>query len=168
MRMLFVTICSSCVCALASAQSTDAGAQMEETFEMVRDFMATERDLTIEEELRFTNAEGDGFWPIYEDYRAEIEAILDRSAKLIADYAANYEDLTEPLALDLIDEYFAIETDRLEVRQRYVASFLQVLPAQKLARFYQIENKIDAVAQLPLVRAIPLIEASSTVRRGQR
>ena len=40
---------------------------MEETFEVVRSFMENERETMIEEELRLTDAEAGGFWPIYYD-----------------------------------------------------------------------------------------------------
>ena len=168
MRMLFVAICGSLVYGLATAQTNSDATEMEETFAMVREFMTTERELTIGEELRLSDDESDGFWPVYEEYRAEIDQIQDRNAQLIADYAANFDNLTETAATDLIDDYFAIQNAMLDTRQKYVAVFLEVLSPQKLARFYQIENKIDAVAQLPLVRDIPLIDVPGTVRREPR
>ena len=86
----------------------------------------------------------------------------------MAGYAANYLNLSEDMADTMIDEYFAIQMGLLEVRQEYVGHFRGVLPAQKLARFYQIENKIDAVAQLLLMKDIPLVELAGTERRGRR
>ena len=67
MRMLIVTICALLGTGLATAQTGDDGAAMEEAFEMARLFMALERELVIEEELRFSAAEEEGFWPIYEN-----------------------------------------------------------------------------------------------------
>ena len=116
----------------------------------------------------FSEAEKEGFWPIYEDYRADIEIVQDQYAELVAGYAANYLNLSEDAADTMINEYFAIQMGLLEVRQGYVGRFRGVLSAQKLARFYQIENKIDAVAQLILMKDIPLVELVETARRGQR
>ena len=168
MRMLIVTICALLGSGLATAQTGGDGAAMEEAFEMARIFMTTERDLMIEEELQFSAAEEDGFWPIYEDYRADIEIVQDQYAELVAGYAANYLNLSEDAADTMINEYFAIQIRLLEVRQGYAGRFRGVLSAQKLARFYQIENKIDAVAQLILMKDIPLVEIAETVRGGQR
>jgi hypothetical protein len=42
------------------------------------------------------------------------------------------------------------------------------LSIQKLARFYQIENRIDNVAELMLMREIPLADVPGPVQRGQR
>ncbi len=168
MRMLIVTICALLGSGLATAQTGGDSAAMEEAFEMARLFMTTERDLVIEEELRFSAAEEEGFWPIYEDYRADIEVVQDQYAELVAGYAANYLNLSEDAADTMIGEYFAIQIRLLEVRQGYVGRFRGVLSAQKLARFYQIENKIDAVAQLILMKDIPLVELADTARRGRR
>ena len=167
MRKLFLVICALSGIGIASAQTGD-DVDLEGTFEMVRGFMAAERELMIEEELRLSNEEEQEFWPIYEDYRADTEVVQDRYAKLVADYAANYLDLSEDMADDMIDEYFGIQTAFLEIRQRYVRRFRTVLPAQKLARFIQIENKIDAVAQLPLMRDVPLTDVVGPVQRGRR
>ena len=52
MRMLIVTICPLLGSELATAQTGDDDAAMEEAFEMARIFMAVERELAIEEELR--------------------------------------------------------------------------------------------------------------------
>ena len=168
MRMLIVTICALMGNGLATAQTGGDGAAMEEAFAMARIFMTTERDLVLEEELQFSAAEKEGFWPIYEDYRADIEIVQDQYAELVAGYAANYLNLSENAADTMINEYFTIEIRLLEVRQGYVGRFRGVLSAQKLARFYQIENKIDAVAQLILMKDIPLVELVETARRGQR
>ena len=56
----------------------------------------------------------------------------------------------------MLDEYLDIEDDLLRARTRYVRRFDNVLPPVKLLRFYQIENKLDAVYRLNLADQIPL------------
>ncbi len=158
MRKLLVTIWVALGCGVSVAQDAEGEADMEATYEMVRGFMSVERETMIAEELRLSEAERDGFWPLYDEYRGEIEDIQDRYATLIADYAANYGALSDDLAEHLIDEYFAVKRDTLDVRQDYVDRFTDILSIQKLARFYQIENRIDNVADLVLMRQIPLTD----------
>ena len=147
----------------AAAQDSD----MEATFEMVRSFMEVEREVMIEEELRLTDEEAEGFWPIYEAYRAEIDVLQDRYAGMIEEYANNYDALSEASAQRIVDEYFEIENELLAVREAYVDRFTEVLTIQKLARFYQMENRIDNVADLALMREIPLIDVPGRVTRGR-
>ncbi len=149
---------------VAAAQDGD----MEATFEMVRSFMENERETMIEEELRLTDTEAEGFWPIYEAYRAEIDVLQDRYAGVIAEYAENYGALSEETAQQIIDDYFEIENGLLAVREAYVDRFTDVLSIQKLARFYQMENRIDNIADLALMREIPLTDVPGQVERGRR
>ena len=46
--------------------------------------------------------------------------------------------------------------DMLKLKKDYLGKFKKVLPAQKVMRFYQIENKIDAIVEYELVDKIPL------------
>ena len=149
---------------IAAAQDAD----MEATFEMVRGFMENERETMIEEELRLTDAEAEGFWPIYEAYRAEIDVLQSRYADLISEYAENYDALSDETAQHIVDEYFEIENGLLAVREAYVERFTEILSIQKTTRFYQIENRIDNVADLALMREIPLIDVPGRVQRSRR
>ncbi len=168
MRMSLITIWVALGCGISAAQEIESDASMEATYEMLRGFMSAERETMIAEELRLSAAERDGFWPLYDAYRTEIEEIQDRYAALIADYAANYGALSDELAEHLIGEYFAVKRDTLDVREDYVNRFTDVLSIQKLARFYQIENRIDNVADLMLMRQIPLTDVAGPVQRGRR
>jgi Spy/CpxP family protein refolding chaperone len=160
MRVLFVLTCLSLAASFASAQAPATDSDMEKAFAMARGFMVEERDLMLAEELELTPAQERAFRPIYQAYRADIERVQDRSARLIAEYAAHYQDLSDEMANALVDDYFSIQLDMLATRQRHLTDFRKVLPAQTVARFYQIENKIDAVALVLLTREIPLVGAT--------
>ena len=53
------------------------------------------------------------------------------------------------------------ERDRTALRRKYVDQFAEVLPGRKVARFYQIENKVDAVIRYDLAATIPVVETGS-------
>jgi hypothetical protein len=168
MKILLVLVWAALGCGVSIAQDAAGEADMAATYEMLRGFMSVERETMIAEELRLSEEERDGFWPLYDEYRAEVEEIQDRYADLIADYAASYGALDDDLAERMIEEYFEVKRDTLDVRQGYIDRFTDELSIQKLARFYQIENRIDNVADLALMRQIPLTDVPSPVQRGQR
>ena len=155
MRLLICLFCSIVYVPMVAAQSASDDS-LDETYAMVVEFMDAERDMVLEAELDLSRRQGNRFWPIYEEYRADIAAIQERYAELVSVFAENYSDLSDELARELIGDYLAIESDLIEVRQRYVPQFLGAIPAAKLARFYQVENKIDTVAGLELALQIPL------------
>ena len=68
--------------------------------------------------------------------------------------------MTDSDAKKLLDEYLTIEGLRLKVRQAYLSKFRKVLPEKKVARYYQIENKILAVLTYELAKQIPLVNVS--------
>jgi hypothetical protein len=46
----------------------------------------------------------------------------------------------------------------LKIKQKYLQDFREALPARKAARFYQLENKMDAELKSQLALIIPLID----------
>ena len=117
-----------------------------------------ERTKLVAANLPLTDEEGAKFWPIYNDYRAEVSKLDDRSLALIKDYAANYKNMTDEKAKDLLKQQMDIEKDRLNLRNSYLGKFEKVLPQKKVARYYQIERKLDASVQYEAAKAIPLVK----------
>jgi hypothetical protein len=79
---------------------------------------------------------------------------------LIADFADAYGKMTNDNARNLLDELLAIESIGVMLRQAYLSEFRKVLPEVKVARYYQIENKIQAVLMYELARNIPLVKTT--------
>ena len=141
----------------AEAQVNPEFANINDAIEMIRDTVQLERKDIIAEELALTGEESTAFWPVYDAYVAEREVVNDRLVKLITDYAANYLNMSDEMATSLIDDYFDVEAERLKVRRKYVREFDDVLPPKKLARFVQIENKLDTIVQVDIASEIPLL-----------
>jgi len=55
-------------------------------------------------------------------------------------------------------ESLGIEQQKLSIRQRYVQQLTIVLPGRKVARFVQVERRLDAVTVLNVTQAISLVE----------
>jgi hypothetical protein len=148
---------------LAFAMSASAVlAQVSETdqLQQLRADIAANRQAVVAANLGLTDAEGQAFWPLYREYRHTMAGVTDRLQKLIQDYARIYESPTTEQATAMVDEMIAIQQQELKVRTSYLPKFRKVLPEIKVARFLQIENKIDAIIKLQLADAIPLIGTS--------
>ena len=57
----------------------------------------------------------------------------------------------------LIDEAVAIEQAEAQLKKAYVPKLSKVLPAKKVARYLQVENKIRAVVKYDLAAVVPLV-----------
>jgi hypothetical protein len=77
---------------------------------------------------------------------------------LIQDFAKEYQAMTDDAAKKLVGEYLAIEGDRVKLKQSYLPKLRQALPEKKVARYLQIENKIEAVIRYELAEKIPLVK----------
>ena len=129
-----------------------------DTMQTVLEKVKADKKLLVAENMQLTEAEAKAFWPVYERYQAELFLIRTRTIKLITDYAAAYGTMTNPTAKKLLDESITIEALRLKLNRAYLAEFRKVLPDVKVARYYQIENKINAVLYYEFAANIPLVK----------
>ena len=129
--------------------------------DVLLDAIRANRKALVAVNLKLTDAEAAKFWPVYDRYQKDLNAIGDRLLGVIQDYGAHFRDLADDKAMKLVDDYLAIEADRVKVRRSYVEEFAKSLPGRKVARFYQIENKIDAVMRYNIASTIPVIEEES-------
>jgi hypothetical protein len=132
--------------------------QQADTMQMVRDKIRADKKLLIGENLPLTSAEAKAFWPVYDRYQRELSALNDRMIKLIKEYANNYQTMSDQTAKKLMDEYLAIDAARQKIRQAYVPRFRKVLRERQVARYYQLENKIQAAVSYDLAAEIPLVK----------
>jgi hypothetical protein len=129
-----------------------------DTNQLVKEKVQADKKLLIAENMKLTETEAKAFWPVYESYQKDIGKIVERSKKLIEDYAKNYEAMTDATAKKLTDDMISIENDRLKLKKDYLPKFRKVLSDKKVARYYQLENKIFAVVSYELAKVIPLVK----------
>ena len=75
---------------------------------------------------------------------------------LLTTYADNYPNMTDKVADKLLTEFVRIEQERARLKAHYLPKFKKVLPSKKVARFYQIENKLDTTILAELAQVVPL------------
>lgn len=129
-----------------------------DNMELVKQKIRTDKKLFVAENMQLTEAQAKDFWPVYESYQAEQEKLIVRSVKMIENFAMNHETMSDDTAKKLLGEWFAIDADKLKLRQAYLPKFRKVLPEIKVARYFQIENKINAINNFALAAKIPLFK----------
>ena len=143
--------------AAAPAPSADAvSGDILDEIALTRSALQTRRQAIVTAAMDLTAAESQAFWPVYRDYRTDMAKVDDRLVDLILVYAANYDSLSDEMAGTILKDYLDIERARLDVKSRYVPRFQGVLPARKVTRFFQVDNKLDKRLQADLAAEIPL------------
>jgi hypothetical protein len=146
--------------ALAVAFAPRAGTQTVDQWTGIQQLQAdlkSDRQAVVAANLPLSEDEARAFWPVYKEYRGEVEQLGDRLGSLIVAYAENLPTMTDTKAEAFFEESLAIDRDRLAVREKYVPKMRTVLPATKAVRFFQIENKLDAIVNVALASEIPLV-----------
>ena len=143
----------SFVAGVAGAQDKPA-----DTMEIFREKARADKKLVVATTLDLTEGEAKAFWPVYNAYQSEMITYYDRVAKLIDTFAKAYSSMTDETATKLLGEFLALETDHVAILKSYAPKFRRVLPPVKVARLYQVENKMRALVNYELAREIPLIK----------
>ena len=138
--------------------SAPAAAQVRSEIELTRQQIQTERQALVTAGMELTDEQAAKFWPVYREYRAELAPIGDRQVELIMGYADRFGSVDDEYAQKMLDEHLNIQQAKLEIQRKFVPRFLSVLPAVKVARFYQLENKLDAVVSYDLAMSIPVLQ----------
>jgi hypothetical protein len=138
--------------------STAATAQsaLDEQIALVRQSAHTDRKVMIMGNVHFTVDEGENFWPAWESYRADMANNGDRRLSIIKDFAANYEQLSDQKASELLTDSFSIHMQGTTIKQGFAQKISAFMPAKKVLRIMQIENKVDAAIDMQLASEIPL------------
>jgi hypothetical protein len=129
-----------------------------DNMDLVKEKIRTDKKLFIATNMQLTESEAKAFWPVYETYQAELGKLRGREIKLIEEFAANYETMSDDVAKNLLDDSLAIDSDHQKLRQSYLLKIRGVLPDKKVARYYQLESKIDAVLEYEMAKRIPLVQ----------
>jgi len=117
-----------------------------------------DKKLLVAANMELSESEAKAFWPLYQNYQDELFLLRVRTGRLIKDYSESYKDMKDEKAKALLDESITIESLGLKLRQTYLPKFREVLPEKKVARYYQVENKIQATLNYELAKEIPLVQ----------
>jgi hypothetical protein len=133
--------------------------KQSDNMKILIDKLKADKKLIVAENMELTESEAKDFWPVYDAYQTDLNAINQRIINLITSYAGQYPltDITEEKALNLITELTAIEQTEGGLQSAYVPKLRKVLPLKKVARYLQIENKIRAAVKYELAAGIPMI-----------
>ena len=140
------------------AAPSRAGESANASLDILRDTIRANKKALVAANLTLTDAEAAQFWPIYDRYQKDLAGVSDRLVKVVEDYTANFRNLADDKAMQLVGDFLSAEEDRAKLRRSYLPEIAKALPGRKVARFYQIENKTDAVLRYDLAATIPVVE----------
>jgi hypothetical protein len=160
-----MALVSTPIFAQAAQSSTAAGAtptaSLDQDIKMLRADVQSSRKAITAANMNLTADEATKFWPIYDQYAAEVAKIGDARVALIKEYAANYDTMTDDQANHFIEQASAIDQQFTAARSKYVPMFEKAISAKKTALWYQIDRRLDLLINLQLAGNIPVVDTTN-------
>ena len=126
--------------------------------DIVRNQIQADKKSFVAQNMQLTQAEAGAFWPVYDALQKELGALGDRVQSDIEQYAANYNSLSDAQAKSITQDVLAAQFQRAQLLVSYIPKFEAVLPEKKVSRYYQLENKANAIVMFDLMKQIPLVK----------
>ena len=139
------------------AAASDDDAAVRAMVATERSAIQADRQAIVAENLPLTDAQAQAFWPLYREYRGEMEKLGDRIEALVIQYSKSVDTMTDAQATTMLDEFVSIQSDEAKIKSKWVGKFRKVLPSMLVTRFYQIENKLDTTLRFAAAVDIPLV-----------
>jgi hypothetical protein len=131
----------------------------DQDIELLRKDIRSKKKQLIAANLTLTDAQATKFWPVYDQYTAELVKINNHKYALLKQYADTFGTVTDEQAVGLIKGALSVEEQVAQLRIRYVPIFLQVLPGKQTMNFFQLDRRIQSMIDLQLMSQIPLVQA---------
>jgi hypothetical protein len=147
----------SMVCG-APAQESNPHVISSQDLDLLRKDIRSKKKQLVAANLKLTETEATKFWPIYDQYMAELIKINDKKFALVQDYADNWGKMTNEQSLLFIRQW--LDTDILvtQLRQKYVPIVSQVLDGRKSATFFQLDRRMSMMIDLQVSSQMPLVQ----------
>ncbi|HYN40833.1 MAG TPA: hypothetical protein VE129_03575 [Thermoanaerobaculia bacterium] len=134
--------------------SDDAAALVAQT----RADIQKDRNAIVGAAMDLTDAQAGPFWDLYSQYRAARKPAADRLAALLIEYAKTIDTMTDAQAAKLLTEMLSIQKQEASTKADWAAKFQAKLPGKVVARFFQVDNKLDAIIMFQLAAEVPLVQ----------
>ena len=140
----------------ALAQAPREGSGASNYLELLRSDLRREKANVVAAGMELSPGEETSFWRVYRDYEADVTRVGDGRFALLKEFAASYQAMTDEKAAELMQRAFALDRERVELKERYFPRFAAETSGRTAARFFQIEGQIEALLYLQLTADLPL------------
>jgi hypothetical protein len=154
------TLLSAGLAAAQTAPSVDpakARAEIDKAVEALRKDVRAGKSDILGKTMELDAAQAAKFWPIYKQYEAEAQALGNERLAIIQDLAEHFDSLDDVKAKALVDRQFAFEEKTLALRKKYKDEMMKALPAKTVARFFQVDSRLNKLVELAVASEIPLV-----------
>jgi hypothetical protein len=142
----------------SGAQASAGQNSIDQDIDLLRKDIRSQKKQLIAANVPLTDTEAQKFWPVYDQYTADLVAINSDKYALLKEYAQGYDTMTGAQAADWSQRLLKLDVNVSSLRQKYWANFSAVLPPKKAALYEQVERRAQMLIDLQLASQIPLVQ----------
>jgi len=139
-------------------KSEDQESNIQSYIDLIRADVKSEKVEILTTIMQFTPDEAATFWPIYQNYDAEMTKLGDQRVALIKEYADHYDDMTDEKADELAQKSFALMSDRNVQLKNCYEQVKAKMSAKTAARFVQVEHQLLLIIDLQIASQLPVVQ----------
>ena len=143
---------------LLLANTTVYGQALDAFIDILKTDVKTQKSTIIRVNMNLNKAEGDKFWPVYENYERELDKINDERIEIIRYFARNYNQLTNEESEEIAKNAFKWREKRIKLKKKYYKNFKKVSSSKTATKFFQLENQVSLLFDLQIASKLPLIK----------
>ena len=128
--------------------------------ELLSTDLNAQRRQIVNETMQLDDKQARIFWPIYNNYEADLDKLADEKLAIVQDYATNFLTMTNEKADELAQRVMALDDQKIALRRKYYDLMKKSLPAILVVRFFQVENQIQLLVDLRIASNLPIIETA--------
>ena len=98
----------------------------------------------LTEKMNLTPEEAQKFWPVYNQYKADMKTLKKDKRALAADSKESFETMNDSEITALVDQKLVIDQKALDLKKKYHAEFKKILPIKKVALLYKAEDQFKS------------------------
>ncbi len=160
--LLLVVLCGLCLLSptrlLAQTYNTPLPTVNDQDVALLRKNLQAEAKRLITKNMQLTDSEAAAFWPLYDQYAAEVRKVNDTRFGLIKEYAKIYKTMTADQADSMIRLLAESDQTIISLRLQYLPKFEQALPGTKAALFMQLDRRLDSLFNVQMASQLPAIK----------
>jgi hypothetical protein len=120
------------------------------------DLMSKRADI-MAKGLTLTAEQASKFWPLFEEFQKEQDAIVNEQIEATKAYADRFQELSDKDALAYVQALLDRDQKMHDLRVKWMGKFQKAVPVKTAARAIQLDRRLGNAAQIQVSQQIPLV-----------
>jgi Spy/CpxP family protein refolding chaperone len=127
--------------------------------DLLRKDIRSQKKQIVAQNLKLSDSQATKFWPIYDQYTAELVKINNKKYQAIQEYAEHYGTLSDEQAMSLMRQWQEVDVAAAQLRVKYLPIVAEAIGGKDAATFAQIDRRLTLMIELQLSSRIPLLQS---------